>query len=60
LVADAYTHLKQADDQIKLLLHGCQVEMFVPNENDCRAYALQAVKQLGYLGISASVEWLRI
>jgi hypothetical protein len=28
--------------------------MFIPNENDCGAYASQAVKQLGYLGIYVS------
>jgi hypothetical protein len=55
-VAEAYTHLKQADDQIKVLLPGYQVEMFIPHENDYGAYALQAVKQLGYLGISASTD----
>jgi hypothetical protein len=54
--ADAYAHLKQADDQIKLLLPSYQVEMFVPHENDWGSYALQAVKQLGYLGISASTD----
>jgi hypothetical protein len=55
-VNEAYTHLKQADDKIKVLLPGYQVEMFVPHENDWGTYALQAVKQLGYPGISASTD----
>jgi hypothetical protein len=55
-VSEAYTHLKQADDQIKVLLPGYQVELFVPHENDWGPYVLQAVKQLGYFGISASTE----
>ncbi len=55
-VSDAYTRMKSCDDKIKSLFPGYEVDLFVPHQNAWNQYTLQAVKQLGYDAVSASVD----
>jgi hypothetical protein len=55
-VAEAKTKIKSCDDKIKNVFPGYVPELFVPHQNSWNSYVLTALKELGYLAVSASNE----
>jgi hypothetical protein len=55
-VAEAKAEIKYCDDQIKSLFPGYHVEMMVPHQNSWGQYLLQALRELGYVAVSASTD----
>lgn len=55
-VASAKAQIQVCDAKIKQYFNNYQVEMFIPHQNSWGQNLLTALKQLGYLGVSASTD----